>query len=116
MPNKEGQKRIDSINNGNFPFRTDDVDLARELSNAVNIAKNLKATSSYEPYKDADVILVSINCDLIKTENSEGIDIDKFSQSVEIIANNMAEGALIIIESTVPPGTTEKIAFPVLKE
>ena len=115
LPNKEGQKRIDSINKGNFPFRTADTDLALELSNAVKINKNLHATSSYESYKDADVILVSINCDLIKTENSDSIDIDRFRQSIETIANNMSEGALIIIESTVPPGTTQKIAFPVFK-
>jgi UDP-N-acetyl-D-mannosaminuronate dehydrogenase len=61
----QGQKRIDAINAGIFPFKTKDTKLNDELSKAV-LRGNLKATSQKKTYSEADIIIVSINCDLLK--------------------------------------------------
>ena len=45
----KGQKRIDAINDGIFPFKTKDSKLNDELSKAV-LRGNLKATSQKETY------------------------------------------------------------------
>ena len=75
--NKAGLKRIRSINKGNFPFISSDK-LLLKLTKKCLSQKNLKATTSKKNYSKADVILVSINCDLIKTKGNWDIDLDKY--------------------------------------
>jgi len=106
-----GQKRINSINSGTFPFKTNDKKLSGELKKAVERG-NLKATSDKSIYSEADVVLVSINCDLVKQKGQEKIALDHFADSIRKIAENISENTLVIIESTVPPGTCEKLAYP----
>ena len=43
LPNNEGIRRINSINKGEPHFHTDDVELKKELYNAVKQTKNLQA-------------------------------------------------------------------------
>ncbi len=111
----EGQKRIDAINAGIFPFKTKDTKLNNELSKAV-LRGNLKATSKKEAYSEADIIIVSINCDLEKKSRSNGIAFEQFTESIKEIAETISEDSLVIIESTVPPGTSEKIVYPIFEE
>ena len=111
----EGQKRIDAINTGNFPFKTMDTKLSEELSKAV-LRGNLKASSQKESFSKADIIIVSINCDLVVKKGSNGIDFAQFTKSIIEIAENISEGSMVIIESTVPPGASEKIIYPIFEE
>ena len=110
-----GQERIDCINAGEFPFKTKDYKLSDEIKKAVTRG-NLKATSTKNVYKKADVVLVSINCDIVKQNGQEKILLKDFSDSICEIAENISEDTLVIIESTVPPGTCEKIVYPLFKE
>jgi len=115
LATKDGINRIESINSGKFPFPTNDSELISKLKFAV---KNnlLKATSSIEAYKNADVVIVSINCDLIYNNNVPKVDLEGFSRGIKVIADNIGEDTLVVIESTVPPGTTEKIVYPIFKD
>jgi len=110
-----GQERIDSINKGKFPFRTNDNKLSIELNNAIERG-NLTATSDSNAYSKADIVLVSINCDLVKEHGQEKIALKNFTDSISEIAENISEDTLVIIESTVPPGTCEKIVYPLFVE
>ena len=111
LPTSLGQKRIDSINSGRLPFKTNDNKLSDELKKAI-ARGNLKATCDKIIYTDADVIIVSINCDLIKNNGQDKIAIDQFTASIREIAENISENTLVIIESTVPPRTCENIVYP----
>jgi UDP-N-acetyl-D-glucosamine dehydrogenase len=115
LPSKEGSKRINLIKSGKFPFITNDDKLLEELKKSINRG-NLSATSDESTYSKADVILVSINCDLINKNNKEKIDIINFTDSIQKIADNISEETLLIIESTVPPGTCEKLVYPIFKK
>ena len=53
-----------------------------ELSKAVLIG-NLKATIQKKTYSEADIIIVSINCDLLKIKGLYGIDFDQFTKSIK---------------------------------
>ena len=112
-----GLERIDSINFGKFPFPTNDTKLKSELKKSFERG-NISATSDTTCYSKADIVLVSINCDLIKDDKNqqEKIAIDNFSNSILEIAKNISEKTLVIIESTVPPGTCQKIVYPIFKE
>jgi len=111
LPNKLGLDRINAIISGKFPFKINDSKISHELKNAVERG-NLKATSSKNIYSKADIVLVSINCDLIKQNGLEKIALDHFTKSIQEIAENVSEDTLVIIESTVPPGTCERIVYP----
>ena len=67
-------------------------------------------------YSTADIVIVSINCDLILEDNSSKVALEPFIESIIQIARKISESTLVIIESTVPPGTCEKIVYPVFKK
>jgi len=115
VPNRMGKERIDSINLGIVPFKTSDKKLSNELKKSIKRG-NLIATSDENMYSKASVVLVSINCDLIKSKGKESIALDPFTDSIKSIANYISENTLVIVESTVPPGTCEKIIYPLFKD
>ena len=44
------------------------------------------------------------------------IDFSGFTRAIETIGEYLKKEALVIIETTVPPGTTEKIVYPILEK
>ena len=113
--NKNGKERILSIQSGEFPFNTDDKKLKDELKNAVKRG-NLNASHDISLYSQADIVIVSINCDLVNKNGKDKIVLSPFINSLKEIANNIKEETLVIIESTVPPGTCQKIVYPLFKD
>tara|TARA_Y100001958_G_scaffold30445_1_gene19590 strand:+ start:6591 stop:8015 length:1425 start_codon:yes stop_codon:yes gene_type:complete len=108
-------QRIDSINAGKFPFPVNDQNLLNELSKSVSRG-NLRATYNTDNYSDAEIILVSINCDLKKENGEDKIALKSFTSAIEEIAQKISENTLLIVESTVPPGTCEKIIYPLFEK
>jgi len=106
--NKEGVQKINLAKKGIFPIDTSDKLLNIYLKKAL---KKGKISFGYDPkeYQNADIIIISINCDL---SNKKAIKINEFKKSVVSILKNISENTLLIIESTVPPGTCEKIIYP----
>lgn len=115
LPNEIGKQRIESINKGNFPFKTNDKKLVSELKKSVKKGI-LNATSNTNAYEKADVVIVSVNCDLIQSNGKQKIALENFKNSVREISNKVKEGTLVIIETTVPPGACERIVYPIFKE
>jgi UDP-N-acetyl-D-mannosaminuronate dehydrogenase len=113
--NQLGLERIKSINSGRFPFNTNDDKLTSELKKSIERG-NLKATNDTNVYATADIVLVSINCDLVNENGQDKIALSAFINSICEIAKNISENTLVIIESTVPPGTCEKIVYPLFEE
>ena len=81
---------------------------------------NLLATYDSYAYSVADVIVIDIHLDIFKSElgdtSSYTFTYDHFKRALLQIAQECKEDALIIIETTVPPGTTEKVAYPIFKD
>lgn len=122
LPTNEGKKRIKAINNGNFPFKTNDKKLISYLNKCYE-AGNLIASSSDRHIKNADIIVVDINLDASKIKNSNqkifssfDVDMSPFKKSMNRIASICKPTALILIETTVPPGTSEKIILPIFQK
>tara|TARA_A100001015_G_scaffold154617_1_gene171609 strand:+ start:4662 stop:6038 length:1377 start_codon:yes stop_codon:yes gene_type:complete len=115
LPSAEGKKRIDYLNKGIFPFKTNDKDLKNYTKKAIKNG-NLRATHDNKAFSEASIILVSINCDLIKANGSVKIELDSFKNSIKSLARCVSENTLVIIESTVPPGTCDKIVYPIFKK
>ena len=115
LPNQFGLQRIKSINSGEFPFPTNDKQLALELTKAFQRG-NLKATSNKTFFSKADVVMISINCDLILKDDIYEIDLDNFTDSIKDVAYNISANTLVIIESTIPPGTCNNIVYPLFQK
>ena len=58
-----GKKIINNINKGKFPFNTSDQFLVKKFNETYKTG-NFKATLSHSAYSKADVVLVSVNCDV----------------------------------------------------
>jgi nucleotide sugar dehydrogenase len=117
LPNETGMTRINILNEGKFPFVTTDKELMAALSSPIALG-NFFATSDNTYLKYADVVIVDINLDISYTDNPEyaKIDLDSFKNALVAIGCHIKPDALIIIETTVPPGTCEKIVKPILEE
>tara|TARA_Y100001933_G_scaffold256900_1_gene302278 strand:- start:395 stop:1765 length:1371 start_codon:yes stop_codon:yes gene_type:complete len=115
LPTPEGNKKVSDINNGKFPLNSTDVLLEESFNRCVEIG-NLSATTNPEVIFEADYIIVDINLDVDINKERGKIDFSGFSKAIETIGEYLKKEALVIIETTVPPGTTEKIVYPILEK
>lgn len=115
LDNDMGLSRVNSINNGTFPFETSDDSLIKAIKTG-HSSGNLSATTDPSTYEDADIIVVDIDLDIPFLENEPQLEFDQFKMAISTIGMRMNPNALVIIETTVPPGTCLNVVYPVLVE
>ena len=119
LPTDRGKSIVESLNRGIFPLTAEDPKI-KQLFNKTLHKKNFMATTDIEAYRYADIIIVDINLDVNKNNNTLGmmisyeVDLSLFKKAIETIGDNCKEDCLILIESTVPPGTCEKVVKPTI--
>ncbi len=114
LDNKQGIKKVSDINSNIFPLNSTDLLLENSFKQCLS-NKNLKATTNPEVLANADFIIVDINLDVDIDKERGNIDFRGFIKAINTIGEYVRSDALVIIETTVPPGTTERIAYPLLK-
>ena len=70
--------------------------------------KRLIASYDIKFLKKADIIVINIPLDVNWKNKLPYVKFDNFDKAIVDIGNNMKADALIIVETTVPPGTCEK--------
>jgi len=121
LASKSTYWKIKSINDGEFPLIADDPKIGEFFKNS-KTKGNLLATYDPLAYKFADVIIVDINLDVQKKSNENGelkdfdVNLDGFKAAVKSIGSNCQDDVLVLVETTVPPGTCEKIVKPIIEE
>ncbi|MBS1575788.1 MAG: nucleotide sugar dehydrogenase [Bacteroidetes bacterium] len=121
LPSVSSYWKICSINEGVFPVIASDPKIDIYYKNALT-KKNYYAT--YDPYafSKANVVVVDINLDVKKksTVNKDledyNVDLTPFKKAIESIGQNCKKDVLVLVETTVPPGTSQKIVRPILEE
>ena len=112
--------KIARLQAGEFPFSCPDPELVRMAQEGVTVAGNLHATSCEEVYSLADVIIADVPLDVKdRTEcDTERIEIrwGGFEAAMRAVGRRMRPDALVIVETTVPAGTTQRVARKVLEE
>jgi len=112
--------KIKYINQGVSPVKSEDPEVDQIIHRTVNEKKTFIATHTYDVISLANVIVVDVQCDYIKESLGNVVngfaDIKALETSLEIIAEKMQPDALVLIETTVPPGTTEQIAYPIMRK
>jgi nucleotide sugar dehydrogenase len=119
LPHEDHYWKIARVNNGLAPVVSTDTTLDEAYCKA-HERGNLTATYSPEAYRYADIVVVDIHLDIHKREygNPRNYDFsyDGYMNALRIVAEHIREHTLVIIETTVPPGTTERILKPLFTE
>ena len=89
-----------------------DKTFLKYLKNSFN-RSNVFIRTDFKKLSQSDVVIVSINFDLKNNLNKTFLNLKKVSKN---IAKNIKKKALVIFESTLPPGTSDRIILPIFKE
>jgi UDP-N-acetyl-D-mannosaminuronic acid dehydrogenase len=99
------QQAVDTINAGEIHIVEPDLDIV--VQSVVTTGK-LRATTIAEP---ADVFMVAVPTPFKEdTKSAHSPDLSYIESAAKMIAPVLAKGNLVILESTSPVGTTEKLA------
>ena len=111
--------KIPLFNKGISPVNAEDPAVNELIKRCVTDKKTLTATYIYDALKLADVLVVDVQCDFLKEElgnlHSGRAEMGALEESFKIISKLIEPHCLVLIETTVPPGTTEYIAYPIIK-
>ena len=112
--------KIPLLNRGVSPVKAEDPEVDPMIARCVNDKKSLIATYTYDVLKLADVVVVDVQCDYLKEDlgnvRSGQTDMAALEASLGVIAEHIPPKALVLIETTVAPGTTEQVAYPIMKK
>src|SRR4030042_7206937 len=108
------------LNRGGSPVSSEDPEVPLMIKRCVNEKQTLTATFTYDALKLADVVIVDVQCDYLKealgnVRDGRG-EMEALEESIEIIATHIHPETLVLIETTVAPGTTEQVAYPIMKK
>lgn len=112
--------KIPLLNRGESPIKAEDPEVDRLIRRCVREQKTLVATFTEEALKLADVVVVDVQCDYLKESlgnvRTGAADMAALEASLATIAEHIPAEALVLIETTVAPGTTEQVAYPIMKK
>jgi len=112
--------KIPYLNRGVAPVEAEDPEVAPLIERCVKQRKNLMATFTYDALSLADVVVVDVQCDYQKETLGDvrkgQADIAALESSLKVIGEKINPDCLVLIETTVPPGTTEYVAYPIIKK
>jgi UDP-N-acetyl-D-glucosamine dehydrogenase len=112
--------KINLINRGVSPVKAEDPEVDPMIRRCVLEKKTLVATYNEDVLSLADVVVVDVQCDYLKESLGDlatgRADMAALEKSLYTIAERVQANALVLIETTVAPGTTEQVAYPIMKK
>jgi UDP-N-acetyl-D-glucosamine dehydrogenase len=112
--------KIPTLNKGISPVKAEDPEVEPLIRRTVLEKKTLLATYNDEVLSLADVVVVDVQLDFQKNElgncRSGEVEMNALEESFETIARRVPAECLVLIETTVAPGTTEQIALPMMRK
>ena len=119
-PSVRSYWKIPLLNRGVSPVKSEDPQVDVLIERCVKEKQNLIATYTYDVLSLADVVVVDVQCDYLKESLGDcrtgSADMAALEASLGVIAENIDPEALVLIETTVAPGTTEQVAYPIMKK
>lgn len=104
--------KIDCLNGGRSPFEGDEPGLADLLQRVACHKKSFSVTEDYSLCAQADAILLDVQTP------TDGDHVPRYGSLREVSAQagrHLRAGTLVIVESTVAPGTTQNVVQPILE-
>jgi nucleotide sugar dehydrogenase len=119
-PSTRSYWKIPMLNRGESPVKAEDPEVDLLISRCVRDKKTLTATYNSDCLALADCVIVDVQCDYIKNtlgDMRDGeADMAALEATMKTIGEKIPESCMVLIETTVAPGTTEFVAWPILKK
>ena len=119
-PSNRSYWKIGMMNKGLSPVKAEDPDVEELIDRCVLKKKTLVATYNSDCLRFADCVVVDVQCDFSKKElgnmRSGEADMAALEDTMRTIGEKIRPECLVLIETTVAPGTTEFVAWPILKK
>jgi len=104
--------KIECLNAGKSPFQGHEPGLAELIHRVVVEKGTFSVTDDYSVCREADVILIDVQT---PTDENHVPNYESLRQACEQVGRYLQPETLVIIESTVAPGTTQYVVQPILE-
>ena len=100
---------VNAVNDGNCPLKEPGLNelVARNVH-----ARRLKATLSYDAVAQSDAVIISVQTPLNKNRKP---NLSYLMKALKNIGKNLKKNMIIVVSSTVPPGTMNEMVKPTLE-
>ena len=119
-PSTRSYWKIPMINRGESPVKAEDPEVDTLISKCVKDEKTLVATFNSDCLSLADCVVVDVQCDFVKQDLGMMVtgeaDMAALEATIRTIGERIQPHCLTLIETTVAPGTTEFVAWPIMKK
>jgi UDP-N-acetyl-D-glucosamine dehydrogenase len=120
LPHPRSYWKIPLVNRGEAPVKAEDPEVAPMIARCVRDKKTLTATFNNDCLALADCVVVDVQCDFTKHDlgamRTGEVEMDALQATLRTIGNKIPPQCLVLIETTVAPGTTEFVAWPIMKK
>ena len=118
-PSTRSYWKIPLLNQGVSPVKAEDPEVAPMIERCVLDKKTLVATYNSDCLRLADCVVVDVQCDYTKQDlgnmRTGRAEMSALEATIKTIAEKIPPKCLTLIETTVAPGTTEFVAWPIMK-
>ena len=112
--------KVELFNRGQSPVKAEDPEVEPMIRRCVLEKKTMVATYNSDCLKLADCVVVDVQCDFTKHNlgnmRSGEAEMKALEATIKTIAEKVPPKCLTLIETTVAPGTTEFVAWPIMKK
>ncbi|MHC4479243.1 MAG: nucleotide sugar dehydrogenase [Planctomycetota bacterium] len=112
--------KIPLLNQGVSPVKAEDPEVEPMIRRCVLEKKTLTATYNSDCLKLADCVVVDVQCDYTKQDlgnmRTGTAEMSALEATMKTIGQKVGPNCLTLIETTVAPGTTEFVAWPIMKK
>ncbi|MHC5162188.1 MAG: nucleotide sugar dehydrogenase, partial [Planctomycetota bacterium] len=119
-PSTRSYWKIPVLNSGTSPVKAEDPEVEPMIARCVLEKKTLTATYNPDCLQLADCVVVDVQCDYAKRDlgnlRTGSTDMAALEATMKTIGAKVPANCLTLIETTVAPGTTEFVAWPILKK
>jgi nucleotide sugar dehydrogenase len=119
-PSTRSYWKIPMLNQGVSPIKAEDPEVDKMINRCVNETKTLVATYNSDCLAFADCVVVDVQCDYKKNNlgnmRTGEADMAALEATMKTIGQKIPPHCMVLIETTVAPGTTEFVAWPILKK
>jgi len=119
-PSTRSYWKIPLLNRGVSPVKAEDPEVDPMIHRCVKEKKTLTATFNPDCLKLADCVVVDVQCDYSKHDlgnmRTGEVEMAALEATIRTIGEKIPQKCLTLIETTVAPGTTEFVAWPILQK
>lgn len=119
-PSLRSYWKIPMLNRGESPVKAEDPEVDKIITRCVKEKKTLIASFNSEVLEFADIVVVDVQCDFTKHDLGDmrtgEADMAALEATIKTIGEKIQSHCLTLIETTVAPGTTEFVAWPIMKK